>query len=385
MYRVLFLSLFHTSWGDQTEGAMAEMNRMSPNGKRFWVASWIVLCVIFAVTLGGLYKFYRVASQIYEQNDAPRTSQTGHRALDRGWQESLRDLNAGQETPGKPSVSNVKTQESQKPIDEKKPKAGSRELPAKHQKVETFLLIGVDSRVKFEQARADTIVLAAVPESGGDITLLSIPRDTYVHVAGHGYTKINHAMSWGGLPLLKRTVQEFLGVKVDHSVVADFDGFRKVVDEIGGLELTAEKDMHYDDPTDGTSIHLHKGQKLSNGKLALDYARFRNDPEADAGRMRRQQQVIRAMIQQGGKPDNWARMLRLADIIGEHVQTDVPPGEWVRLLMAYAYYRPEQVKTLKLNGINRISDQDQLWYFFVDDAEKKRVSRELEQLRRGKA
>ncbi|WP_157721773.1 LCP family protein [Tumebacillus avium] len=251
--------------------------------------------------------------------------------------------------------------------------------------METFLLLGVDSRQRGEQARADTILLATVPEAGGNVHLLSIPRDTYVNVAGHGYTKINHAMSWGGLALLKRTVQDFIGVPVDHTVLVDFEGFRKVVDKIGGLDLKAEKTMHYDDPTDGTAIHIAQGQKLSSGKLALDYARFRNDAEADTGRMRRQQQVIRAMIQQGGKPDNWGRMFKLADIVGEHVKTDVPPREWVRLVMSYAYNKPEQIKTLKIDGVNRISDQDQLWYFFVGDGERQRIHGVLDQLRRGNA
>ncbi|WP_165898335.1 LCP family protein [Tumebacillus sp. BK434] len=267
------------------------------------------------------------------------------------------------------------------------PKAAGRSaiVEKKTKKVETFLLLGVDSRKKGEQARADTIMLATVPEAGGRVHLMSIPRDTYVSVAGHGYTKINHAMSYGGLPLLKRTVQDFLGVPVDHTVLVDFVGFRKLVDLIGGLDLKAEKTMHYDDPSDGTSIHIEQGQKLATGKLALDYARFRNDAEADTGRMRRQQQVIRAMIQQGGKPDNWGRMFKLADIVGEHVKTDVPPREWVRLVMSYAYNQPDQIKTLQIDGVNSISERDQLWYFFVGEGERRRMRGVLEQLRRGNA
>ncbi|ASS73898.1 hypothetical protein CIG75_02180 [Tumebacillus algifaecis] len=367
------------------------MNKMSPNRKRFWVASWVVLSLVCIVALGGLYKFYRAAVQIYDPAPKENTRAANEAPLDASSQSYLHYLQGKADT--RPQTASI--EETQKPANKRVEQkslfpnllpARLQELPNKQsKKVETFLLLGVDSRRKGDRARADTIMLVTVPELGGDVHMLSIPRDTHVQVEGHGYTKINHAMSYGGVPLLKRTVQNFLGVPVDHTVLVDFDGFRKVVDQIGGLELKAEKAMDYDDPSDGTSIHLQAGQKLATGKLALDYARFRHDVEADTGRMRRQQQVIRAMIQQGGKPDNWGRMFKLAEIAGEHVKTDVPPREWVRLVMSYAYNKPEQIQTLKIEGVNRISDSDHLWYFFVTDQERRRLRSVLEQLRRGNA
>lgn len=366
------------------------MNKRSPNRRRFWVASWVVLCIAVAFTIGGLYQFYRVATQIYEPTPSNQAGEASQLSLSDNSTQYLHYLQGGNPPPDPIEQGTSVLPPPAVPAPTREPAPRPRVRPQalaekESKKVETFLLLGVDSRQKGEQARADTILLATVPEAGGNVHLLSIPRDTYVNVAGHGYTKINHAMSWGGLPLLKRTVQDFIGVPVDHTVLVDFEGFRKVVDKIGGLDLKAEKTMHYDDPTDGTSIHIAQGQKLSTGKLALDYARFRNDAEADTGRMRRQQQVIRAMMQQGGKPDNWGRMFKLADIVGEHVKTDVPPREWVRLVMSYAYNKPEQIKTLKIDGVNRISDQDQLWYFFVEDGERQRIQGVLEQLRRGNA
>ncbi|MGB8955966.1 MAG: LCP family protein [Tumebacillaceae bacterium] len=247
---------------------------------------------------------------------------------------------------------------------------------------QTYLLLGVDSR-RGEQARSDTILLAAVPQGGDNIRLMSIPRDTYTHVPGHGYTKINHAMSYGGVSLMKRTVEDFLNVPVDHVLTIDFQGFRKVVDELGGLDLAVEKNMDYDDPTDGTSIHLRQGQTIQSGKQALDYARFRHDAQADTGRMKRQQAVIRAIMQKGSQPRNWTKMFRFADIVGDHVKTDLPPGEWMRLAMTYADFRPEQLQTIEIAGKNRISPRDDLWYFFVDESDRRKVSRQLQELRRG--
>ncbi|MGZ4122960.1 MAG: LCP family protein [Tumebacillaceae bacterium] len=334
--------------------------------KRLWATALGVLCVVFVVTLFGLYKFYRMANQIYEASPI-RPSHQHHteRATDR--------THAWVTTDTHKRVVTHETLPATPPDPLRKRTSSGK----------TFLLLGVDSR-KGEQARADTILLATLPPEGGQVHLLSIPRDTYVSVAGHGYTKINHAMSFGGLPLMRQTVEDFLQVSIDHTVTVDFAGFRKLVDELGGLNnVVVEKTMHYDDPTDNTHIHLYKGQSLKNGKQALDYARFRHDAEADTGRMRRQQQVIRAMIQKGTEPQNWRNMFRVAEIVGDHVKTDLPPRDWIHLIMTYAYTKPDQVQTVTMQGENRISPEDHLWYFYVQDADRIKASRQLQAIKAG--
>nr|WP_283809061.1 LCP family protein [Tumebacillus amylolyticus] len=248
----------------------------------------------------------------------------------------------------------------------------------------TFLLLGVDSR-KGEAARSDTIVVATVPPDGSDVYLMSIPRDTRAQVPGHGWTKINHAMSWGGLPLMKKTVENFLNIQIDHTATVDFEGFRQIVDNLGGLDVTVEKNMRYNDPSDGTHINLVQGQTLQTGKQALDYSRFRADALADTGRMQRQQRVIRAMIQKGSEPSNWPKLVKTLDILGDHVKTDVPPRDWMALVMRYSGTRADGIKTLNLSGQNRISKYDNLWYFYVDDAQLRQVSAQLQALKRGNA
>jgi polyisoprenyl-teichoic acid--peptidoglycan teichoic acid transferase len=361
----------------ENQRSIDKMNNMRPIWKRLWAVGLCVLCVVFVVTLFGLYKFYRMANQIYDVSQVRHSQQhgMGHTA-GRTHLSSTDDT----ETESPRSASQVR----ERTVRHKSvPALPPVSIPSNGSKGKTFLLLGVDSR-QGEQARADTILLATLPPDGGEVHLLSIPRDTFVHVAGHGYTKINHAMSYGGLPLMKRTVESFMGMPIDHTVTVDFAGFRKLVNELGGLDnVVVEKTMHYDDPTDGTHIHLYKGQILKNGKQALDYARFRHDAEADTGRMRRQQQVIRAMIQKGSEPQNWKNMFRVAEIVGDHVKTDLPPHDWIHLIMTYAYTKPEQVKTMTIQGENRISPKDQLWYFFVKDADRIQASRQLQAIRRG--
>lgn len=384
------------------------MNKMSPFRKRFWLAALTVLGIGFVggilyYLLLGFYQFYQAADRIYEPTPAriaspldskpyrpkPSEASEGSSSDHSIYSEMKQDY---YEQIAKPEVTPNTVTEAETPNPALTPAPKQQEsnsllpffnrLTTTSNKVETFLLLGVDSRGA-ERARSDTILLAVVPEAGGQIQLLSIPRDTRVSVPGHGMTKINHAMTYGGVPLIKKSVENFLKVPIDHTVTVDFEGFRKVVDTMGGLPVVVEKNMNYDDPTDGTSIHLQKGQTLKNGKQALDYARFRNDPEADTGRMRRQQAVIRAIIQKGGEPAQWGRVFTLAGILGDHVKTDLPPREWTRYAIAYGGSTQEKVTTLKLNGVNRISPYDNLWYFYVEDAERERISRQLNQLRRG--
>jgi LCP family protein required for cell wall assembly len=385
------------------------MKKMSPFRKRFWPATLAVLSIVVVggtlfYLLLGFYQFYQAADRIYEPSPAriasplesryhhPKSSENSestekaktHRT------HSYPEPEPEQTTEPAESSTDTEVQAQSEETQPEQPKAEPKSLlpfldklkGEKSNKVETFLLLGVDSRGR-ERARSDTILLAMVPESGGQIQLLSIPRDTRAHVPGHGYTKINHAMTYGGVPLIKKSVENFLKVPIDHTITLDFEAFRKVVDELGGLPVVVEKNMNYDDPTDGTSIHLSKGQTLKNGKEALDYARFRADAEADTGRMRRQQQVIRAIIQRGGEPAQWRRLFTLTSILGDHLKTDLPPREWARLALYYGGASAEQVTALKLNGVNRISPYDNLWYFYVEDAERERISRQLNQLRRG--
>jgi polyisoprenyl-teichoic acid--peptidoglycan teichoic acid transferase len=383
------------------------MNRRSPFAKRFWVVTGTVLCIGVVMTLAGLYQLFRISGQIYEATPAPEPAarQTAppllHKAVPETSDQSRRhavvsETPPANKTPGvrglTPSQEPIRTQglgRTQEPVRKPQPFAkqeAATPAPApapKKAASDLYLLLGVDSR-QGEQARADTIIVASFPNGGsGPVHLMSIPRDTCVLMPGHGYQKINHAMTYGGTALLRQTVERFLGMPVDHAVTVDFDGFRQIVEQIGGLNLTVEKNMNYDDPTDNTHIHLHKGQTLATGKQALDYARFRHDAEADTGRMRRQKEVIRAMIQKGGEPENWANLFKLSGIVGHHVKTDVPPRDWIRMYINYRNLDSSDVRNVEIKGVNKISKVDGLWYFFVDESERGRIRRLLQHIRQG--
>src|SRR5439155_18956826 len=115
---------------------------------------------------------------------------------------------------------------------------------------ENLLVLGSDSRDpnNTSGSRSDTIILAHLPKGQGSAQLVSIPRDTWVHVPrspdgrnGNTMAKINAAYAWGGIPLVVQTVEAFTGVRVDHVVVIDFGGFKEIIDALGGVDIYVEQ------------------------------------------------------------------------------------------------------------------------------------------------
>lgn len=156
------------------------------------------------------------------------------------------------------------------------------------------LLIGSDSRGE-DQGRSDSLMIAHYNTKTNTPKLVSIMRDTYVDIPGHGKNKINAAYSYGGPELVRQTIKENFGVDVQYYVVANFEGFPKIVDTLApeGIKINAEKDM-----SKNIDANIKKGEQVMDGKTLLQYARFRKDAEGDFGRIRRQQQVLEALKEQ---------------------------------------------------------------------------------------
>lgn len=180
--------------------------------------------------------------------------------------------------------------------------------PAKVVKnAQNFLILGSDSRDPENKggSRSDTIILAHFPADRSGAQLISIPRDTWVHIprskdGKHGgiKAKINAAYAWGGIPLTVQTVEEYTKVRIDHVAIIDFSGFKEIVDALGGVEITVDRSF--------TSTHslnpngrreFKKGRQVMDGATALDYARERYAfPNGDFTRIQHQQQVIKAIL-----------------------------------------------------------------------------------------
>lgn len=239
----------------------------------------------------------------------------------------------------------------------------------------TVLLMGTDSRGKSDRGRPDTIILAAANPKTQKVTLLSIPRDTYVEIAGRGkQDKINHAYNYGTGTMLK-TVEQFLDIPVDYYVIINFKGFEELIDELGGIEIDVEKRMVYH--SSDTHIDLQPGLQVLNGEEALGYARFRHDAEGDLGRNRRQQQVIRALVDQTVSLRNLDNLFTMLDILGDNVQHNIPPTDIPRLVAQFRNLKGSDIDSLKLEGTSTRMGPQNLWYILVDEAERQRIHDEL--------
>ncbi|MBC9822727.1 LCP family protein [Terrabacter sp. MAHUQ-38] len=175
-----------------------------------------------------------------------------------------------------------------------------------------YLLVGSDSRegLTKEQRkkyatgnaagnRTDTIMLVHVSESGGKPVMVSLPRDSYVPIPGHGSNKINAAYSIGGPKLLTNTVEQVTGIHVDGYIEIGLGGFAAVVDSVGGVDLCVPRDMK--DKKAG--IDLKKGCQTLDGGNALGYVRSRyEDPLGDIGRAARQRQFLGALMKKAATP-----------------------------------------------------------------------------------
>jgi len=163
------------------------------------------------------------------------------------------------------------------------------------------LVLGVDGEGQVK--RSDTIMVAHISPSENKIGLVSIPRDTMVYIKGRGEDKVNHAFAFGGPELSRKTLENFLNIKIPYYVVIDMSGVRQVIDEIGGVEIVVEKRMYYVDNSQNLFVDLLPGRQKLSGRNAIAYLRFRKDG-GDINRILRQQKFIKSLASQITNKEN---------------------------------------------------------------------------------
>ncbi len=188
-----------------------------------------------------------------------------------------------------------------------------------------ILAVGTDSVENY--GRADTIFVLSFSPKTKDTILFSIPRDTRVMIPGKGMDKINHAFAYGGVSLLEETIENFLGLSIHHFGVIDFEGFKYIIDALGGIKINVEKDMYYVDQAGSLTINLHSGEQLLDGQKALDYVRFRYDQMGDLGRIKRQQNLVNAIIDKVMNFDSMAKIPKIITNLTEYINTDMKTNE----------------------------------------------------------
>jgi LCP family protein required for cell wall assembly len=210
-----------------------------------------------------------------------------------------------------------------------------------------FLLIGSDKRPG-SSYRTDTLVIVILWPSEGQVSLISIPRDLWIYIPTVGMQRINTAYqsgeitgyAGGGPGLLKDTISYNLGIRIDHTAMVEFDGFRRIVDTLGGVDVPvgcAYTDWRLIDPSydpyneDNWWLYtVGPGCIHMDGDLALWYARSRSK-SSDFDRGRRQQEVLRAIFAQSMGADTLSKIPQLYNDFSSTVLTDLGLADLLKL------------------------------------------------------
>ncbi len=219
-----------------------------------------------------------------------------------------------------------------------------------------ILVLGCDEREGENQARADVIIVATIRPEDKEISLFSIPRDTRVAIEGHGKDKINHAMAFGGIPLITDATEHLLGIEIDHAVKVNFDGFINVIDALGGVNINVPEKMYK--PLE--AIDLLPGYQTLYGEDALAFVRWRGDGTGDYGRIARQQQFIAALTEKV-KTMNVKQALGVLDAVMDSIETDMSVREMTSYATNLIGLNSEKVHTYSfiggsvyINGVNYV-------------------------------
>lgn len=224
----------------------------------------------------------------------------------------------------------------------------------------TVLMMGSDRREGDKVSRSDTLMVAFVDLDQKQIRLLSMPRDTYVTIPTTGeQTKLNHAYAYGGVDLVKQTLESNFGIKCDYYLDVDFQGFIDVIDALGGITVDVPRDMYY--PDEG--IDLTAGVQELDGNKALQFCRFRSDGQGDLGRIDRQQAFLVALKE---KMFSAGTLLKIPDIcsaVMENMETDFTGTQILQILLQFKNgvdfqtYQPDNIPEYK----------DDISYVFLTD------------------
>jgi polyisoprenyl-teichoic acid--peptidoglycan teichoic acid transferase len=252
-----------------------------------------------------------------------------------------------------------------------------REKSEKRQEKVTFtkkepfsiLMLGVDER-KGDKGRSDTMIVLTVNPNKNSVKMLSVPRDTRTEIVGKGFDdKINHAYAYGDIEMSMDTVENFLDIPIDYYMQINMEGFKDIVDAVGGVTVNNDLDFTYED------VHFPKGEITLNGEKALKYSRMRNeDPRGDFGRQLRQRQIIQAVINEGASVSTLANYDDIFKALGKNVKTNLKFEEMVDIQKHYKA-AGKNIEQMTVSG--KGTKIDGVYYLIVSDEEKQRIQKDL--------
>lgn len=249
----------------------------------------------------------------------------------------------------------------------------------------TTLVVGADERPEYDDpGRSDTMILFFVNPRTKQAALLSVPRDLRAHIPGHGTQKINAAFPLGGVELVQETVEDLFDLNIDYYAKADFGGFVKIVDMLGGVDIDVPdvegrgRGMNYDDNWGKLHIHLRPGRQHLDGEQAMGFVRYRKG-DSDFKRSERQHQFIKAMAEQKLKIRNVPQLMRVTPTVLGAIETDMSWREAVDMARVLREVRPDSLLSASLQDYLRDVNIGGIYYVEISDSNIARVMAEINQ------
>lgn len=232
----------------------------------------------------------------------------------------------------------------------------------------SVLLLGVDTGAlgRTYKGRSDSMMVATVNPNDNKTLLVSLERDTYATIVGHGTEdKINHAYAFGGAGMSMDTVSNLLDIPIDHYIVINMEGIQQLVDAVGGVDV--DNTLKFDYTQDDVTYTYDIGKIHLEGMKALGYLRMRyDDPEGDYGRQRRQRAVVTAIAKKVLSLDGVTQYKALLDAMEDNVLTDLTFDQMKQITLdyrdAFKTIDPQQLKGTGFmqDGVSyqRVSEED---------------------------
>ena len=220
-----------------------------------------------------------------------------------------------------------------------------------------ILLLGIDKRPDEVYSRTDTMILVTVDPNTKTAGMVSVPRDLWVSIPGYDEDRINkayylgeqYAYPGGGPALAMKTLQYNLGIPIHFYAQIDFEGFRQIVDTLGGIDIYVPEnidDPKYPDNNYGYDpFYIEEGQHTLDGYDALRYARTRATPGSDFSRARRQQQVLLALRDKALQIGIIPKIPELWNTMSDTIETDLQLVDILELAQLVDEIDPNNIKT----------------------------------------
>lgn len=219
--------------------------------------------------------------------------------------------------------------------------------------VVSLLVIGKDK----VSALADVIMLVSLDKENGRACVLQIPRDTYAEYGNENYYKINGALRTLGAAGTCDFFEKSFGIKLDGYISLDLEGFRNAVDAVGGVEMTVERDLMYNDPSQGLYINLKKGRQTLNGRQAEMLVRYRSGyARGDLDRLDVQKSFLMAAFLSLKEKINIFNAYSVANEIIPHIETDMDASALVAVAISGLSVDEDKICFATLPGEDTVSE-----------------------------